>query len=313
MLLWSLDGASEPRKHSKGSMEPSPTALPDGDNPPVPVAVIAPDLSQSAATTVALDEPEIFECEKGCGFEDPAIAVVESHEAACAFVAPTSAMEMDPPTEEKDFFVEKVSTRRYDEAGQPEYLVAWEGFPDLKDFTWEPRAVMEEANPALLAEYDAAHPIEADVTKSGRKLKRQRPSYEDMDSDADPLSPDGKKPKSTAEERVGRLDSNPNPNSTISSSGLLQTLQEEVLGKGGPDVVALGWTCKVKYRTGGTKQARRIALSINQSPSDIPSIESHRERASSHTTPPRALSGPIPPSPDSAMSYVPSAGRSLLL
>ena len=143
-------------------------------------------------------------------------------------------MDVDGPAplaeqEEKTFFVHKIINRRYDDDGAAEYQVECEGFPEAEDRSWEPRQVLEEGAPDLLRDYEALHPLEADATKSGRKLKRQRPNYEDMDSDIDALSPspDGKKrarPEAAAGDRQARMDTNPNPNSSISAEGLLKTL-----------------------------------------------------------------------------------------
>ena len=162
--------------------------------------------------------------------------------------------------------VEKIILRRYDDQGRAEYLIQWEENPDPSNNTWEKEALLISIADSTLKAFEIEHPRELDRTNSGRQMKRQRPNYNEADSDGeendddDPESPvakkKGRKGAKAAKDsgsRNARMDSNPNPNSKISSDALLNTLKEELLNKGGPDIIALGWTCRVKYRSGSTK------------------------------------------------------------
>ena len=77
--------------------------------------------------------PELFECEKGCGFEHTDIKIVENHETTCEFVIEDTpemalcrqALESTMDHEQADPFNEPVNWK---ELGIPEYPKAYPAF-----------------------------------------------------------------------------------------------------------------------------------------------------------------------------------------
>jgi len=64
----------------------------------------------------------------------------------------------DNSDEDKEYFVEKIHDKRTLEDGTIEYLVNWEGYADMKDFSWETVNIIEQAGVTsnLIEAYEAA-------------------------------------------------------------------------------------------------------------------------------------------------------------
>lgn len=90
-----------------------------------------------------------------------------------------------------EYEVEKVLSKRFNNAGDPEYLVKWKNFDSVEDNTWEPLPNLAGAE-ILIQKYDQAQDDKKGEEKRGRKRKDDKDSKRHDSPAPKNMKPDAK-------------------------------------------------------------------------------------------------------------------------